>query len=135
MRVISFTEYLLFCIFFTVLCRPKFIMSTRELNCSEPSVINDDVESAIDRLQTVLHKNYLTAERVTALRGPNADALKAFGDTINVTFNELLGIMSIGGGTGGAVRALAPPLFFQGRPWGGLIYAFISTILPLHKCI
>ena len=93
MRIISFIECLLFCIFFTVLCRPKFIMTTMESNCPEPSVINDDVEAAIDRLQTVLHKNYLAAERVMALRSHNADALKAIGDTINVKFNELLGVM------------------------------------------
>ena len=41
---------------------------------------------------------------------------------------------SIAGGTGGAAGALAPPLF-SGGGWGGLIYAFISTILPLHECI
>ena len=28
-----------------------------------------------------------------------------------------------------------PPLFFRGGPEGALIYAFISTILPLHECI
>ena len=44
-------------------------------------------------------------------------------------------ITSIGGGTGGAEGALAPPLFFRGGPEGALIYAFISTILPLHECI
>ena len=69
-------------------------MSAMESNSPEPSVINDDVESAIDRLQTVLHKNYLAAERVMALRSHNTDALKTIGDTINVTFNELLGVMS-----------------------------------------
>ena len=69
-------------------------MSAMESNCPEPSVINDNVESAIDRLQTVLHKNYLAAERVMALRSHNTDALKTIGDTINVTFNELLGVMS-----------------------------------------
>ena len=75
-RVISFTEYLLFCIFFTVPYRPKFIMSTIESNCPEPSVINDGVELAIDRLQAVLHKKYLAAERVMVLRRHNTDALK-----------------------------------------------------------
>ena len=93
-KIISFTEYPLFCIFFTELCRPKFIMSTMESNCPEPSVINDDVESATDCLQTELHKNYLAAERVMALRNHNANALKAIGDMINVKFNELSGVMS-----------------------------------------
>ena len=94
MRVISFAKYLLFCIFFNVLCRPKFIMSTMESNCPESSVINDDVESAIDRLQTVLRKNYLAAERVMASRSHNADVLKVIGDTINAKFNKSLGAMS-----------------------------------------
>ena len=40
-------------------------------------------------------------------------------------------ITSIGGGTEGAWGALALPLF-SGR---ALIYAFISTALPLHECI
>ena len=43
-----------------------------------------------------------------------------------------------GGGSRGAGRALAPHFFFQGG-LGGLIYAFISTViqvgLPLRECI
>ena len=50
-------------------------MTTMESTSPEPSVINDDVEAAIDRLQTVLHKNYLAAERITALRSHNAEML------------------------------------------------------------
>ena len=32
-------------------------------------------------------------------------------------------------------EALAPHIFFRGGPGGALIYAFVSTILPLHECI
>ena len=38
-----------------------------------------------------------------------------------------------GGGGGRGCPAL--PTFFQEGPRGGLIYAFISTILLLHECI
>ena len=69
-------------------------MFTMESNCPEPSVINDGVELAINRLQTVLHKKYLVAARVMALRRHNANALKAIGGTINVTFNELFSVTS-----------------------------------------
>ena len=39
------------------------------------------------------------------------------------------------GGESGRGGALAHLLFFQGGSEGALIYAFISTILPLHECI
>ena len=94
MRVISFTVYLLFYIFVTVLCRPKFVMSTMESNSPDPSAINDNVESAAARLLTKQHKNYLAEERVMEIRSHNADALNAIGDMLNVTFNEWLGVMS-----------------------------------------
>ena len=41
---------------------------------------------------------------------------------------------TIGGGSGEAGGGPGLPLFFQGG-LGALIYAFISTILPLHECI
>jgi len=57
-------------------------------------VQSSDTQSAIEKLEEVLRKNYLRAKKLMALRNPNHGELKAISGEIDKTFEELIRAMA-----------------------------------------
>ena len=57
---------------------------------------DNDMQAAIEQLQSVSDQNYLRAEKIMSLRNPNSEQLKEILDTINSTYDSLIGVMASG---------------------------------------
>ena len=63
-------------------------------NTPEINPLQDDVENAIESLQSILNNNYLTAEKLMLLHNPEIKSLNESVTKVEESYNELMKLMS-----------------------------------------